>query len=151
MFDNILGKKKNEGNDTSGLVERISKMNLSDMKVYLSNKLTDLPVSAEGIVEVLNRLNSKDANGNRFIEADAMDTKMKKAFELVILIGSSKLVTVSSVELATEFLTMYDDIIKRYDREHKDIYESRIKESIKNSIHNVGVMANVNNKMNALS
>lgn len=59
MLRKILGKKSK--NDTQEIVnphisEKIAKMNISDMRLYVKNKITDFEVSMDGINEVLKGL-----------------------------------------------------------------------------------------------
>ena len=154
MFANILGKTKKE---TSGdeehqkLVAKVSKMNLIDMRTYVNNKLNGFEICEDGLCEVMHRLNSKDAKGIKyFIESDAMDSKKKKAFEVVIMAASSKKVTVTVTELIQEFIENYQDIITKYDKDNKDIYADKLKTALNNALVTLGTMAEVNKKMKVI-
>ena len=114
MFNNILGKTKKEMNKDAGksvLIEKISRMNLTDMRIYVNNQLNDFKIDEDGLNEVMRRLISKDEHDNRFIESDSMDIKKKKAFDLVILVASNKKITIIATELIQKFINLYNDII----------------------------------------
>jgi len=148
-----IGKNKVEVKDTSGhleLTEKISKMNLSDMRIYVNNKLKNFEVSEDGLSEVMNRLISKDAKGNRFIETDAMDSKIKKALDLVIVIASNKKVTVLITEQIQQFIELYSDIIFEFDTANKQIYGSKLKDSLLGSVATIASMAEINRKAKVL-
>jgi hypothetical protein len=153
MFNNILGKSKKESNEDvkyQAIREKISKMNLLDMRVYVNNKLNDFKVCEDGLSEIMRRLTSVDANGKRFIESDAMDSKKKKAFDLVILISKNKKITIVTTELIQKFIEMYSDIITKFDTDHKQIYASLLKDSLNKSIMVISSMADINKKAKVL-
>ncbi len=153
MFGNILGKNKKEASENQGhskIIEKISKMNISDMKFYVNNKLSDFEICEDGLNEVMRKLLLKDNKEQRFIEMDAMDSKKKKAFDLVIIIASSKKVTIVTTELIQEFIELYKDIIDKFDKDNKQIYNSRLKDSIINAIGIISTMAEVNRKAKVL-
>jgi len=149
MFNKILGKNKREIKESgnhSKIVERISKMNLSDMRIYVNNKLNDFEITEDGLSEVMRRLISKDANEKRFIESDAMDSKIKKAFDLVIIIASNKKITITTLEFIQEFIELYKDIITKFDQDNKQIYESKLKDALNGAIATISTMAEMNKK-----
>ena len=147
MFGKILGKKEETQEDKSTrLKERISKMNLSDMRIYVNNKLTDFEICEEGLNEVIKRLISIDENERRFIETDAMDSKIKKAFDLMIMISTNKRITIDSIELIQKFIKQYDDLITKFDKENKQIYASKLKTSLENAIATVVIVAEASRK-----
>jgi len=153
MFNNILGKSKKESNEDSNcqeISEKISKMNLTDMRIYVNDKLNDFKVSEDGLSEIMRRLTSKNANGKRFIESDAMDSKIKKAFDLVILISKNKKMTIVTAELIQTFIEMYRDLIVKFDKDYKQIYASLLKDSLNNSIDIIASMAEINKKTKVL-
>ncbi|MCD6172587.1 MAG: hypothetical protein J7J96_02225 [Sulfurimonas sp.] len=153
MFGKILGKNKKETDEDQEhfkIVEKVSKMNLSDMRIYVNNKLTDFEICEDGLNEVMRKLLLKDDKEQRFIEMDAMDSKKKKAFELVITIASSKKITIVTTELIQEFMELYKDIIDKFDKDNKQIYNSRLKDSITNAIGVISTMAEVNRKVKVL-
>ena len=155
MFGKILGKKKNEISAGDKIhaqkVEKISKMNLTDMRAYINNKIPNFEVDEDGIIEVLRKLTTKNAKtSKRYIEIDDMDSKIKKGFELVIAIGSHSKITVVAVELIQEFITLYNDIIVKFDRDNKQIYESKLKDTLSKAIGNISEMADLKRKMNVL-
>lgn len=151
MFSKILGKSKSEAvEDNSAIIEKVSKMNLSDMRVYVNNKLKDFEICEDGLTQVMRRLISEDANEKRFIQNDAMDSKIKKAFDLVIIIAANKRMTMATSELIGEFIVLYSDIIKKFDTDNKQIYESKLKDALTNSIATIQTMTELNNKMKVL-
>jgi hypothetical protein len=84
MFTKMFGKKAQgqEEYTDSALKEKISKMNLTEMRSYVKNSIKDFEVSAEGINEVINKLISFDNNRQTYyIKNDDMDVKKKKAFD----------------------------------------------------------------------
>ncbi len=149
MFNKILGKNKREINKSDNhlkIVEKISKMNLSDMRIYVNNKLNDFEITEDGLSEVMRRLISKDVNEKRFIESDAMDSKIKKAFDLVIIIASNKKITITTLEFIQEFIELYKDIITKFDQDNKQIYESKLKDALNGAIATISTMAEMNKK-----
>lgn len=153
MFGKLLGKNKEETKENDQheiIVEKVSKMNLSDMKMYVKNKLTGFGICEDGINEVMRKLISIDAKEKRFIESDAMDTKIKKAFDLVILIGTTKHLTIVTLELLQDFSNLYKDIILKFDKDNKQIYESKLKDNLVNAIATVETMSEMQKKMNVL-
>ena len=153
MFSNILGKSKEESNEDKEhqiIVNKVAKMNLVDMRVYVNNKLNNFEICSDGLTEVMRRVNSKDANAKRFIEIDAMDSKKKKAFEIVIMVSRSKKLSIVVSELIQEFIELYNDIIVKYDTDNKDIYGEKLKTALEKSITTISIMAEMNRKMNVI-
>ncbi len=149
MFANILGKNKKEVLDNN-TVERISKMNLTEMKAYVNNRMKNFKISENGLIEVMRKLISKNINETFFIEDSTMDSKKIKVFELVILIASSKKVTIVISELIQEFMNIYQKIIVQVDQDNMQIYDSRLKDALINSITTIEKMTLMNKKMNVL-
>ena len=152
MFNKMLGKKKiNLSQDDNETVFKISKMNLVEMRAYVNNKIKDFKLSEEGLIAVMRRLNSThEGTTNRFIELDAMDVKIKKAFELVMLISKSKKITVVATELIQDFINIYEDLINKYDISNKDIYYSRLQKSVEKAMKNINEMTEYKRKMEIL-
>ncbi len=149
MFGKILGKNKKEANENqehSKIVEKISKMNISDMRVYVNNKLISFEICEDGLNEVMRKLLLKDDKGQRFIEMDAMDSKKKKAFDLVLIVASSKKITIVTIELIQEFMKQYIDIIDKFDKENKQIYTSKFKDGLTKAMSTISAMTEVNRK-----
>ena len=156
MFSNLLKKKetKHEKMDASlqELVLKVDKMNLTEMRSYVNNKIKEIELSTEGLNVVLDKLIKVDSNTNKsYINSDDMDSKKKKAFDLVLTIIANKKINIQSIELVQKFLEVYDEIINQYDKEHKEIYASRFKDAINNGVAMVNVVSDMNNKMNVLS
>ncbi len=156
MFGNILGRKKEETSEEDKanalIVERISKMTLTDMRAYVKNRMSGLESCEDGLIAVMNRLITKNEDTlKRYIEVDDMDTKIKKGFELVLSVSTHKKVTVTSVEQIQEFITLYDDIILKFDTDNKQIYGSRLKDALENSLQTIETMAEINRKAKVLA
>jgi len=147
MFKNILGKKKlslTESKDVLELREKISKINLTEMKSYVNNRVSDLKVSSQGFVEVLNRLITEDEKTKkRYLQVDDNDMKKKKAFDLVISIASNKQITLEVSDKIRVFIETYSDILKQYDHDNKQIYESRLKKALDTSLLNISKMSTI--------
>jgi len=149
MFKKLLGKKKDDSTDTSEIENKISKMNLSEMRTYLKNHIADFESCEEGVVGVMNRLNRVDGS-NRFVENDAMDSKKKKLFELVIVVATHKKVSAKSVELIQDFIELYSDMILDYDKRNKQIYMSRLNDALSVSVNMVNHLSTLKRKTNIL-
>ena len=155
MFGSILGRKKEdistEDKGHQELVEKISKMNLTEMRSYINNKIKDFEISEDGLNEVLSKLVTPDAKTkNYYLQADDMDSKKKKAFDLVLSTAKNKKVNVVTVELIQKFMDVYKDIITDYDKEHKEIYESRFNDAIELALTNITQKSELKNKMDVL-
>jgi hypothetical protein len=153
MFGSLLGRKKTEISENdknhSILVNKIDKMNLTEMRSYVKNGIIGLESSADGLNIVLEKIINKKA-GKRYIESDDMDSKIKKAFELVLAIAGHKKITVVVIEQIQEFMNIYSDIIIKFDRDNKQIYSSRLKKAISQGITTVNSMTVINTKMKIL-
>jgi hypothetical protein len=153
MFGKILGKSKEEASKDSNnnkIIEKIQTMNLTDMRYYVNNKLKDFELSEDGLNEILRKINSVDANEKRFIDTDSMDTKLKKTFDLVIIIAKSKKITVTTLELIQEFMKIYDDLIQKFDKDNKQIYSSKLKDALSGAVNSLSTMSEVNEKIKVL-
>lgn len=151
MFGNILGRKKDEGSKKSSehseIVNRVSKMNLTDMRAYLKDNMSDFKSCEDGVSSVMNRLLTKNAKtSKRYIESGDMDSKIKKGFEIVLTVASHKKITVATVEQIQEFIELYKDLIVKYDTDNKQIYASRLKDALALGVKNVSNMAEINRK-----
>jgi len=156
MFGNILGRKKEEISEedkaNAAVVERIAKMNLTDMKTYVKNRMNGFESCEDGLVAVMSRLLTKNEDTlKRYIEIDDMDSKVKKGFELVLSVSEHKKVTVTSVEQIQEFITLYDDIILKFDKENKQIYSSRLNDALDKSLKTIETKAEINRKAEVLA
>ncbi|WP_373001827.1 hypothetical protein [Sulfurimonas sp.] len=151
MFSKMLGKMKSSSSDNQEnreLVDRISKMNLTDMRAYINNRVPNFPVNEEGLIEVLHKLLEVDEKtSKRYIDIDDNDSKIKKGFDLIISVLTNKKVTVTSIELVTEFLDKSRDIIQKYDKENKQIYCTKFKDSITLAIDNMNAKSELQRKM----
>jgi hypothetical protein len=155
MFGNILGRKKGDTDKTdevdTALVEKISKMNLTEMRAYIKNNIKEFEVSEEGLIELMKRLTTEDEKSKLYyIKSDDMDSKKKKAFDLILAIAQSKKINFAVVDLMQKFLEVYKDIIAAYDKEHKEIYNSRLVDAVNLALVNINEKAALKNKMDVL-
>ena len=154
MFGKLLGKSEENSDSDSEYEEvfqKISKMNLTEMRSYVNNNIKDFEVSKEGLLAVMNRLVKEDEDTpNRYIKDDDMDSKIKKAFELVLIVASSKKICIATIEIIQEFTEVYAEIIAKYDTEYKQIYSSRFKDAIENAVNLVGELTKIEKKMGVL-
>jgi hypothetical protein len=155
MFSKMLGKVKgsssNEDKEHRELVNKISKMNLTDMRAYINNRVPDFPVNEDGLNEVLHKLLEVDEKtSKRYIDIDDNDSKIKKGFDLVLSIITNKKVTVTTIELVNEFLDKSRDIIQKYDKENKQIYCSKFKDAIDLAIKNMNAKSELQRKMGVI-
>jgi len=152
MLSKLLGKKKDTVVSESVISEKISKMNLTEMRSYVKEKIIDFEVSEEGLQEVILRLTTEDATSKKlYIQSSDMDSKKKKAFDLVIIIAASKKINVAVVEEIQKFTEVYAEIIAEYDREFKEIYSSRFSKAIASAVVNIESITQLHTKMHTLS
>jgi len=151
MLGKVFKKEKKEKSSNEEIANRVSKMNITEMRTYVNNKIKDFEICSDGLVEVLKRLVHEDKNtSKRYLQIDDMDTKKKKAFDLINIIARSKKISMPAVELIQEFTVVYEDIINKYDKDYKEIYSSRFKDSINKSIEIMGEIAMFERKRGVL-
>ena len=155
MFGKILGKKKEstseEEKEHTELIEKISKMNLTEMRSYVNNKLTALPLCEDGLSAVISKLANPDEQTQAmYLKMDDMDSKKRKAFELILLIAKSQKITFKTVELMQKFTETNAEIIAKYDKDNKEIYLSRFSDAIELALKNINEMAGLKVKMDVL-
>ena len=150
MFGNILGKDKSKSGNKE-LVHKILKMNIPEMRSYVNNRAFNLEVTEEGLVEVLKKMTSlNEESEKRYIQIDDMDSKIKKGFDLIITISLSQKISVEAVELIQEFITVYQEIIEKFDRENKQIYASKLNDALSSAIKGVNRRSQAEHKLNVL-
>jgi len=155
MFGKILGKKKEETSEEekahTELIEKVSKMNLTEMRSYVNNKITALPLCEDGLSAVIEKLASPNKEtGAMYLQLDDMDSKKRKAFELILLISRSQKITFKTVELIQKFTETNAELIAKYDKDHKEIYLSRFGDAIELALKNINEMAGLKAKMDIL-
>jgi hypothetical protein len=155
MFSKILGNMKSssseENHEKKELIVKIAKMNLTEMRTYINNRIVDNPVCEYGLSEILNKLLKVDnKTSKRYINIDDMDSKKKKGFDLVLSILTNKKITVEAIELANEFLKVYTDIIDKYDIDYKEIYSVRFKDAIILAVDDMNAKSELHKKMNLI-
>ena len=128
MFGGIFEKKEKvksaHKHSHSETAVRVSKMNLTEMRTYVNNKLANDEITEDGLYEVMKKLiTPHETTMKLYIQIDDMDQKKKKAFDLIFLISQSKKITIQTVELMEKFTELYEDIIKKFDQDYKEIYE----------------------------
>ncbi len=150
MFGKILGKKK-ENTGVDNIALKVSKMNLTEMRSYVNNRLDDFEITPDGLIEVMKKLTTIDEkNSKRYLQIDDMDTKKKKGFDLVLIIASSKYISVEVIELLQEFIKVYEELIAKYDIDFKEIYASRFLDAIELAIDNVNKQTEFQRKQKVL-
>lgn len=126
-------------------------MNLSEMRSYVRNSIKDFEITVDGLKELMKKLINKNENSKKYyINSDDMDTKKKKAFDLIILIAQSKKINIELVEDIQKFVEIYKDIILAYDQKFKEIYFSRFEDAIALALSNVDKINTLENKMKVL-
>ncbi len=153
MFGNILGKKKDkiETNENTEIALKVSKMNLTEMRGYVNNRLNDFEITQDGLVEVMKKLTAPNEKTSKtYLQMDDMDSKKKKGFDLVVMIANSIHISVEVVEMLQKFILTYNDLIVKYDRDNKEIYASRLSDALAQSINNVNRYSELQRKSNVL-
>jgi len=155
MFSKILGKRKGvtQSLETHNkeLLSKISKMNLVEMRAYINNKIQDLPLCEDGLSAIIEKLTEANEETKKFyLQKDDMDTKKRKAFELILLMAKSQRITFKTIEGMQKFLEVYDELIKEYDKKHKDIYADKLESAVKLSLSNIEEIAALKSKMEIL-
>ena len=153
MFSKMLGNIKGLDSDSKNdkLLEKIQKMDLADMRVYVNGKLTEFEVNDFGLCEIIKKITYIDeADEKLYIKADDMDSKKKKVFDLILLVLANKKISIATIEYIQRFLDIYSEIINRYDSENKQIYASKIKESISLALDKINFKSDVADKMRTL-
>jgi Ni,Fe-hydrogenase III component G len=155
MFSGILGKKKEKKSASehtnSEIVLKVSKMNLTEMRAYVNNKLANDEITEDGLHEVMKKLiTPHETTMKLYIQIDDMDQKKKKAFDLILLISKSKKITIETVELMQKFTLLCEDIIKKFDQDYKEIYESKLNDAVEHALVNLNELAELQKKMNVL-
>jgi len=142
MFAKILGKTKNNSRDE--IVEKISKMNLTEMRTYSKNKVKDFPVSDIGLEEIIKNITKKNEKTSKYyLNSNDMNSKLKKGFDLVLTILADKIITLDIIEEAKKFLDTYEELILEYDKNNKDIYYSRLSKALLTASNNFGIKTDI--------
>ena len=154
MFNKILGRKKGSSEDDkehSELVQRISKMDLTEMKSYLNNRISTMPVCRDGLVAILNLLLKVNKKTNtRYLKIDDNDAKIKKGFDIAIAISTHNMITFPVVKLLQDFEEAYKDIIEKFDTDNKQTYKGKLKKAVENAVLTIGLIADIHNTSDIL-
>lgn len=145
MIKKLFGKKKEDDASESAyaeLIEKIQKMNLTEMRSYVNGRL-DLELCEEGLLAIITKLTT-------YLSDDDMDSKKKKAFDLILLIAASKHISVGIVEAIQVFIQSNRLIIEDFDKKNKEIYQSRFNDAIDLAFKNMQEITALKNKMNLL-
>lgn len=141
LLNGILGSRSKKNKK---LEEKISKMDLRYMRLYVNGRLSEFKVDEFGLNEIIKKLTNPNAETSKhFIEADDMDSKKKKALDLIILILANKQTSIAVIENVHLFLEVYEEIISKYDKDNKQIYEKRIKDLINLAIKRIEIESNM--------
>jgi hypothetical protein len=150
MLKKFFAKSQEKKSELEELREKIFSMKLSDLILYIKGKMEGTPLTEEGVIFVLERLSAKINDKRYFLDNDDDDSKLKKAFDLVITISKSRQVSVKAMEQIAEFYKTYEKLIYEYDRRHKDIYSERIKKAVETAMMMIEGKAALKNKMQIL-
>ena len=155
MLGSIFSKKQkakdSQAQSHSEIAIKVAKMNLTEMRSYVNNKLANEEISEEGLYEVIKKLTTPHETTTKlYVQIDDMDLKKKKAFDLILLVSKSKKITIQTVELMQKFTELYAEIIKKFDLDYKEIYESKLNDAIAHALANVNELAELQRKMNVL-
>lgn len=155
MFSNMLGKMGISSSDKEKehkeLIERISNMNLTDMRSYINNKIPDLQVSEEGLVEILNKLlKVDDKTDKRYVDIEDMDSKIRKGLDLIVNILTNKKLSIEAIEVAIALYDASKEMIEKYDTDNKQIYMSKIREALNKAIENMALKSEIQRKMKVI-
>jgi len=142
MFGNVIGKKKK----FSEIEQKVSKMNLADMRNYVNTDVTE--AGLEAIMKKLTIFNERTKSF--YLKTSDMDSKKKKAFDLVLSISGHIKITMTVAEEIQEFFVIYAKIIKEYDKEKSDIYTSRFDSAVLSAMDNLYKQATLQRKENVL-
>lgn len=127
VLNNLIGSGEKENEELHYI---IFKMDVQDLRLYVNGKLKH-KIDTYGLKEVVKKLTSINSETSKhFLEIDDMDSKKKKVFELILLVLMHKKVSIIAIEEVQIFLDTYDEILKKYDTDNKQIYESKIKDYI---------------------
>lgn len=145
MFSKLLGiLSPKESEEALRLQEKIAKMDLSEMRLYVNGKLDNFEVTEFGLNEIITKLISKNENTSHYYIADNdLDSKRKKVLDLLILVLENKNISVLVIETAQEFLEVYDEMLKKYDYVNQDIYEKRIKKMISLAVDKIDTKSDI--------
>jgi len=154
LFNSMLGNVKDSKKESENekLLKKIEKMDLGEMRLYVNGKFDEYKLSEYGLSEIVNKLKGINKNTSHYyLRDDDMDSKKKKVFDLILLILGSKKISINILELVQNFLEIYTDIIKKYDKENKQIYEKKIKKSISLTIDKINFKSDQADKMRTLN
>ncbi len=126
-------KKSSQNNQNNELKQKILKMNLTEKKAYVENKISSMPMSQDGVVTILNSLINQDSNTKqRYLKSDDNDTKVKKALDLIISISTYSEITQELIKLIEKFEKTYENIIEKFDIDNNLTYSFKIRTIIQN-------------------
>jgi hypothetical protein len=123
--------------------ELVSTWNLTQMHDYVMCKDEAHICNYVGFNAILDKFNNhktKDKNypnGRREFESSDRPERLKKAFDLVIIISRhprSKIKTMKGIEV---FVKSYMDIIVKYDKDHGAEYKKKILRSFRQGLLNI--------------
>ena len=141
LLNNILGS---QGKKNKKLEYKIANMDLPNMRLYVNGKLDAFKVDAFGLNEIVKKLTHENKETSKhFMQDDDMDSKKKKVLDLIVLILANKKTSITVIESIHLFLDVYEELIKKYDTDNKQIYEKRIKDLINLAIKRIEIETNI--------
>ncbi|MBA1437635.1 MAG: hypothetical protein FAF05_01385 [Epsilonproteobacteria bacterium] len=147
MLRKLLGKKDKADKEESidpELSQKIFKMDLGSMRLYMKSEEAQI----DGLYLIMQKLTQPiNDKGEYYLKADDMDTKKKKAFELVLLIAKSKKISAKTLEGIEKFIQIHKEIIKEYDYEHKEIYTDRLHKSLQTAVVNLETLSKIHQRL----
>ena len=154
MFDKIKKKDLGKEGEDSVFTALVASWNLTDIKTYLQNKNPDFPMNAMGVETILNRFTTrakpdkKYVEGKRMVDIDDNDIRVKKAFDIILLLSKNTLLQMQSVEKMERFRILHEDVIEKFDKQNAQTYSHKLKEAIANAIILVEAKKGIENSLN---
>ena len=151
MLGSILGKKskKNEKVENE-FIHKLATMDATEMRLYVNDRLDKFELDSVGLAEIMKKILNKNSEDKEYLDLESFESKVKKVFDLVILISKNKHLSVPVVEMIQEFITKYDDVIKKYDHDNKQTYESKLNDALSNAVKRIDEINELTSKMDYL-
>lgn len=153
MFKKIKKTTKDDASDTV-FKSLIATWTLTDIKTYLQNKNPEFPLTEHGLLIVLERFTTREKpsdkypNGKCEVELDDNDIRIKKAFDIILLVAKSSTLSMEGIEKMEAFREMHTDVIEKFDKNNAQTYEHKLKEAVANAIIMVETKKGIENSLN---
>jgi len=140
MFDKIKKSKETTEDSQSIYKDLVASWNITEMRAYLQNKNADFPMNVEGIDAIVERFafqekpSDKFPKGKRLLELNDNDVRVKKAFDVVVLLSSNLLLSLEGVEKLEKFRMLHEDVIEQFDKRNAQTYNHKLKDAIAQAI-----------------